>query len=857
MDSTRSRSLRCVRFDAANKTAVLKSSDGGENALKCEFPGAFVRDPTDKDLLDDWYVVERRALLIEGDRLMVRGRRIKARVPSGKALESLLRPMNLDKDTFQLVKSSGLVACMENSDVLGESLRSMLVEAYCGLFCHHASKMVKLETFLRGHLGLSNWKEHYLSRAVFSLPDAMFSRGRSQRDMKEVIESNDHVLLNILKRHEYAEEGCHKHFVWKGVPLNSVKELSERLNVCELTKSCLEVLHDLISSEESGNTYTVRALLKNASSEVLVRLTDLEHVVVEGDKVFMKVTRDNERFIARTLSRINQSVNPRNIGEDNFYLCCPYDPFMEEEKSMRVERNFKKVFRTVTTRRFSIVTGFPGTGKSTLLTRLVVDLGRDMNVTVLAPTGKAVNRLKNELEGSVECMTIESFLRNRRRRTGFVSNGRESLMLVDEFSMVNVESFANLLRSFAKQTARIVLFGDSEQLPAIGPGKLLYDMIESGTFTDSHIHLTDIIRTDGTSLLEALCLIREKRVPSTMIDENGTTGIVVMNTFLNSERVKRTVSEALETVGGDPSKLLVLSILNTTGKQYLYEVQEILNPGRVSERNYKKIDFYVNDRVMQTRNDRHKNLYNGALGTLVKKEDHTFRVKFDSGADHVYTRADFMEDIEHASILSVHKSQGSDAEVVILLMERFVSRLHHRQLVYTAVSRAKKTCIVLGDACTFGKSILKDPPERLTDLARILSSDRILSEEENAEEALYVESDSDEEEDLDDEHFYPGAGRVPIERRVYLEIKHCEKEEAKKRYGVLWDSEKSARCWYIDAKNPRIDKCIETFGTKDRKVPFLFIDEEKVPFDIEEFRSRGKKRKKPSSDMTYYLRPGL
>ena len=376
-----------------------------------------------------------------------------------------------------------------------------------------------------------------------------------------------------------------------------------------------------------------------------------------------------------------------------------------------------------------VVTGGPGTGKTTLITCLIDILeSHGRAVLLCAPTGRAAKRMA-EATGR-EAKTIHRLLewspQNGRFLRGEADPLRCDALLVDETSMIDVALFHDLLAAVAPH-AQLVLVGDRDQLPSVGPGNVLADIIASGAVPV--VRLTEIFRQAGASRIVVNAhRINEGRMPETSPSEDGDFFIIERE---EPGKILETIRELATTripqrFGLDPREdIQVLTPMQrgTLGAGNLNaELQAVLNPrGPSLERG--SVTFRVGDRVMQMRNDYQRGVFNGDIGLIasVNVEERTLGVRFDERTV-AYEWAD-LDELSLAYACSIHKSQGSEfpAAIVVLHTQHFI--LLKRNLLYTAVTRGRRLTVVVGSRKALAIAVKNvGTAERCTRLAARLAS---------------------------------------------------------------------------------------------------------------------------------------
>ncbi len=389
----------------------------------------------------------------------------------------------------------------------------------------------------------------------------------------------------------------------------------------------------------------------------------------------------------------------------------------EQETGMTYAELQKKAIACAFSRGIMILTGGPGTGKTTTLNGVIhLCLKEGSTVLLAAPTGRAAKRM-TELTGR-EAKTIHRMLGTVYDENGqlrFQHNEENTLkadvVIVDEFSMVDTLLFEGLLRAL-RLSCRVILVGDEDQLPSVGAGNLLHAMIESKRIPV--VRLNEIFRQAQES-----CIIRsahriisgempdltEKQSDFFFFDRRDASEAAAFLQDLYCRRLPQAYGFAPQTD---------IQVISPTRKGILGTVmlnrllQQRVNPPEYGKQIMKNLlyTFREGDKVMQIQNqyetewtkdgERGAGIFNGDIGTvtLISKAENIMKVDFDGRV--VTYRAEQLDQLELAYAVTVHKSQGSEFEAVILMLPEGSDRLSYRSLLYTAVTRAKKLLILIG-----------------------------------------------------------------------------------------------------------------------------------------------------------------
>lgn len=349
----------------------------------------------------------------------------------------------------------------------------------------------------------------------------------------------------------------------------------------------------------------------------------------------------------------------------------------------------------------SVITGGPGTGKTTILLGIIRILRKNgLTIAACAPTGKAAKRM-SEITG-LDAKTIHRLL-DFNPETGFGYSAMNKLpqdvLIVDEVSMVNIDLMYTLLLA-VHEKMKVIFVGDVDQLPAIGPGNVLLDLIKSGSVPVVKLEKiyrqaqeSDIIVNSHRVNNGEMPIIKNGK-PNTdffFIRESDNDNLIKLIPELVKERIPKAYS-----VQSDDIQVLTPMRKGEIGSINLNTVlQEALNPSDIGIK-YGNFTFRLNDKVMQIKNNYETGIFNGEIGKIVdiNVDMKELFVDFD-GNIVVYTNGN-LDEIVLAYAMTIHKSQGSEYPVVIIPITREHYTMMQRNLIYTAITRAQKICIMVG-----------------------------------------------------------------------------------------------------------------------------------------------------------------
>jgi exodeoxyribonuclease V alpha subunit len=377
----------------------------------------------------------------------------------------------------------------------------------------------------------------------------------------------------------------------------------------------------------------------------------------------------------------------------------------------------------------TIITGGPGTGKTTLVKTLIKVLeNHQFEYKLAAPTGRAAKRL---MEGTKRpATTIHRLLEFDPATMKFVHNEQKALstdfLIIDESSMIDIFLAHNLIKAISLNT-HVIFLGDVDQLPSVGPGNVLKDLINSQKIACTK--LNQIFRqAQNSMIIQNAHKINAGEFPSGAIPECKKDFYLISQE--QPEQAFTTICKLLQTTvishGIKLENVAILTPMNrgATGTLKLnHDLQQFLNPASLApETTSMGTIFRIKDRIMQIRNNYDKKIFNGDIGTIlsIDLDEECLTVDFDNF--HVVYAFDELTELVLAYAITIHKSQGSeyDAVIVPIFMQHFM--LLQRNLIYTAITRAKKLCIFVGQTKAIAMGIKNAKQEqRITFLQKFIT----------------------------------------------------------------------------------------------------------------------------------------
>lgn len=483
-------------------------------------------------------------------------------------------------------------------------------------------------------------------------------------------------------------------------------------------------------------TYKVANLLRVKNDDILEQINKdtlagkLYIVIIEDEKfVYKKSLYKAEKYIAMALKQKKDSTYNFDVSIDEDLSV------FSEEQQIAINEAFKNMVM--------VITGGPGTGKTTIINAIKKILNNNnLSYAMLAPTGRAAKRIQ-ESTGD-EAYTIHRLLGIKPDEALAEYNEENPIekdyVIVDEMSMVDIYLMKNLLSAIAPETA-LIMVGDSNQLPSVGPGNVLADIINTDIKT---IRLKKIFRQG----LESNIIVNAHKINNgeyPILNESGKDFFFIeanRNNF--NDVLANLVNNRLPKFYGlDKIKdiqILCPSKKTPRGATNINEnIQNILNPSKEALKINDKV-YKLNDKVMQVRNNYDlvaenaltdaEGVYNGDIGFInqIDKEDEKLEVEFYDGSLVTYKKED-IRDLDLSYAITIHKSQGSEFDCVIIPMMQVAPMLLTRNLLYTGVTRAKKLVILVGE-----KRIIKQMVNNNTSNKRYTNLSYWINEMENIED---------------------------------------------------------------------------------------------------------------------------
>ena len=543
------------------------------------------------------------------------------------------------------------------------------------------------------------------------------------------IEANPYILIDISRGVDFKQ--IDNMAIKLGIERENQKRIKSGIKYaliritynghsCTLETNLIEYVKQLLGVSQDSIEEGIINL--KANDEIVVEDRDGEHWV------YLYTFYNAEKQIAERITKLNNAKNVKKISNIEKEL-----KIIEKETDMFLSEKQKQAIREINDNNVTIITGGPGTGKTTIIKTILEIYKRKKYKTILcAPTGRAAKRM-TETTGE-EASTLhrlleigkvdeESLFKKDNEYKGAPIDA--DIIIVDEVSMVDMFVMSYLLDCIYLGT-KLILVGDCDQLPSVGPGSVLKDLISSEKIVT--VHLDKIFRQAAKSKI----IVNAHRVnngktfiekDSPELEEDSKEDFF----FIKENNQEKILEQVLSLCNGrlrkfgDYDFFENIQVLTPTKKGMLgtkelnKALQNELNPHRENEPEKSSMGavFRIGDRVMQIKNNYDmywerriddsievgNGIFNGEIGTItnINEKEKNIRIKFDDDKVCWYEFNE-LEQIEHSYCITIHKAQGSEFDVVIMIIPQTAPMLLTRNLLYTGLTRAKKLLIVIGNA---------------------------------------------------------------------------------------------------------------------------------------------------------------
>ncbi len=514
-----------------------------------------------------------------------------------------------------------------------------------------------------------------------------------------------------------------------GIGFDKVKEYASKIEFCDAEIKYAEAYLIYLINEytfNNGDTYInidilfkmLNKYLNNIDfNELIDKAIEDKYLVKEDDRLYLANDYYDEIFIANSLKRYLSD----DVFED--FIVNYEIESLEDEYGIKYDTLQKDAILNFFKHNMSIIIGGPGTGKTTIVKAMVnifKKLSPFENLIVVAPTGRAAKRI-NEI-CDVESKTIHSLLKWDKETNIFVHDSDNPLMydviIIDEFSMVDNSLFASLLKA-SQKVKKICIIGDNNQLPSIRPGFVLNNLIDSNLFITTYLKF-NYRQNKGSEIIKLCDDIKNGNLDLNKYHKD------IQFIDINDENYSLSDSIKDDIDNGYPLNEIQVLTPMYKGKWGIdnlnKNLQAVFNPKDISkvEKQFGDFIFREQDKILQLKNRPNDDVYNGDIGILEEIDLHEKSLLVRYNDVLVFYNYDELIDISLAYALSVHKSQGSEYQVVYFVVSKYNLYMLNRNLIYTAVSRAKNKLVIISDEEIMKQGIQKLMKERNTTLLKRL-----------------------------------------------------------------------------------------------------------------------------------------
>ncbi|MGV3104574.1 RecD/TraA family helicase [Staphylococcus sp. HMSC34C02] len=568
-----------------------------------------------------------------------------------------------------------------------------------------------------------------------------------QSDTLQVLENNPYQLVYDVKGIGFQKADILARN--NGIAFNDQERLKAGL-LYTLEEECIKQGHTYLSNDYIidvtqqilSNKQQGEAIEQQQLEDVLQQLSEESKLILDNHRVAIPSLYYSELKSVQNLYRIQTYKNKlKEIEQSDLQL---HIGEIEDSNNVNYAPSQKEALQTAINSKIMLLTGGPGTGKTTVI-KGIVELyaeihGLSLNysdyqdddypVVLAAPTGRASKRLQEST--GLEAMTIHRLIgwnQDTQPEDILDNEIKAKLIIIDEMSMVDTWLFHQFL-SAVPLDAQVVFVGDEDQLPSVGPGQVFKDLIDSKAIP--RVNLTEVYRQqDGSSIIDLAHRMKHGE-PIDISQRYHDRSFINCGVEQIPSVVEKVVSSAVNK-GYDMSDIQVLAPMykGSAGIKRLNQVlQDILNPKEDDTREieFGDIKFRKGDKVLQLVNRPNDNIFNGDIGVIVgifwAKENALNKdvlvVDFE-GNEITFTRQDLLE-LTHAYCTSIHKSQGSEFPIVIMPIVKQYFRMLQRPILYTGLTRAKQSLVLLGDPKAFDIGLNTQGQIRQTQLCHLILS---------------------------------------------------------------------------------------------------------------------------------------
>lgn len=607
--------------------------------------------------------------------------------------------------TSGLFKGIGEKKAKAIVDVLGKDTLKIILENPDNLILIPGVTKKNIEVL---HTKLQEYESSYeiilfLTELGFSTKDAMIVYNFYKNKTKNIIDTNIYKIIEDIYN-----------MTFKKIDAIALKSGLEKDAPIRVEASIIYIMNELSNAyghsyyfKEEIASYLPRVLGVNITEKLFLdSLESLEKnlsIVKKEDRYYLKEMYESETLITKRFRMLSR--------EEDIVIKDIDSKIKELENLFGITYNDQQfsAIKNSLLKKILIITGGPGTGKTTIM-KGITELYRTINklsyeqlqekIALLAPTGRAAKRMSEST--LLRASTIHRFLKWQKETNKFQVNeynkSRVEFVIIDEGSMIDTYLMASLLKGISAN-CKIILVGDDHQLPSVGPGQVLHDLIESNCL--QKVELTELYRQGKDSNILTLAYdIRQGEVNEEVFNIGDDLTFIKATSSQVVENVLE-ITDTYQDLSYKEFQILCPMYKTIAGIDEINRhVQNKVNPKSKNKKEiqYGDVIFRENDKVLQLTNMPDENVYNGDIGIIKeikispKKE---IIIDFDNNIVK-YTPSNF-NNFRLAYAISIHKAQGSEFDVVIIPIVRNYNKMLYRKLIYTGITRSKKKLYLIGD----------------------------------------------------------------------------------------------------------------------------------------------------------------
>lgn len=559
--------------------------------------------------------------------------------------------------------------------------------------------------------------------------------GLSTEEALKVIAKHKVRLFEILEHNIYELEGIVPFLKLDSIFLINNPENSD-VRIKALIKYAIKTLcfqtgDTMVSNEKVYiylNKFFKESLDLNSFYFCKVKLLESKEIIEKNNFLMLYNFYECEKYISEKISYLNKIRADYKEEEILKYI----DSY-EEIYNMKFNIDQKEAIKNSIINNLFIISGGPGTGKTTII-KSVVEILKTIDNTItnesfalLAPTGRSAKRLSESVH--IPAYTIHKFLKWNKEIESFNLNeenkAKEKIIIIDEVSMVDIFLFSSLLKALTNNV-KLILVGDANQLPSIAPGNVLFDLLKSEKINKKYLNM--VYRTkEGSYIIDFALNIKNKEVFEKVENHKDFSFI-----HSSDENIKKYIKEVCNkiiknNIDIDNFQVLAPMYKGENGIDNLNIImQGIFNAPSIDKKEIKvgeKI-YRVNDKVIELVNDVENNIFNGDIGYIydIRYIDKKPVIDIDFMGNIITFNSNEFDKFSHAYAISIHKSQGSEYDHALIVLSSGFKRMFYNKLIYTAVTRAKKSLILIGTIDSLNSCIKTTyASQRITYLSELIN----------------------------------------------------------------------------------------------------------------------------------------